>query len=64
MPKRAMPNLPRSAIGSDRQNFDEIVKETIDVITGQRVEKISKLAATATTAQIIAKINEVIDRLQ
>ena len=41
------------------------IKENIEIITGARngVGEISQLEPTATTAQIIAKINEVITRL-
>jgi hypothetical protein len=41
------------------------VKENIEIITGARAgsEQIISLSATATTAQIIAKINEIIGRL-
>ena len=64
MPKRGIPNIPRSSIGTERQTFDEVVKETLEVLTGQRVDKIAKLSGTATNAQIIDKINEIIGRLQ
>lgn len=41
------------------------IKENIEIITGARngIGEIVKLEPTATTAQIIAKINEVISRL-
>ena len=41
------------------------VKENIEIITGARpqIGKIQKLASTATTGEIITKINEVISRL-
>jgi hypothetical protein len=50
----------------DTSGFDEAVKENLEIITGRRpkVAKIEKLATTATTADIITKINEVINRLQ
>lgn len=46
--------------------FNEAVKETIEIVTGRRpnVAKLTKLASTATTADIINKINEILDRLQ
>jgi hypothetical protein len=57
--KRAIPNLLNA-------NFAEAVKENIEIITGRRpgLKKINKLSTTATTADVIAKINEILDRLQ
>ena len=42
------------------------IKEVVECITAKRpgVAKIEPLKTTATTAQIITKINEIIDRLQ
>lgn len=39
------------------------VKDNLDVLTGAR-GRITPLASTATTAETIAKINEIITRLQ
>lgn len=64
MPKRPIPNIPKSSIGSDRQQFDQAVKENLEVITGQRSADITPLASTASNADIIAKINQVIAQLQ
>lgn len=64
MPRRAIPNIPKSAIGTDRAPFDMAVKENIEVILGQRGKTIEALSATATNAQIIQKINELIALLQ
>jgi len=58
MKKRAIPPPP---IG-DR--FSEAVKENLEVIMGQRVPAITELPTTATTADIIAKVNELLRRLQ
>ena len=38
--------------------------KTVQYITGQNTAVIQPLATTATTAQIIAKLNEIIARLQ
>lgn len=62
MAKRAIPQTPKR--GEDRSRFDGAVKENLEILMGQRGGKTEPLAATATTAEIIAKINEIIDRLQ
>ena len=50
----------------DTPGFDEAVKENLEIITGRRpkVAKIEKLATTATTADIISKVNALLDRMQ
>jgi len=50
----------------DTAGFDEAVKEKLEIITGRRpkVAKIEKLATTATTADIISKVNALLDRMQ
>lgn len=63
MTKRAIPEVPKTPDRA-RQGFDSAVKENLEMIAGQRGGKIELLASTATTAEIIAKINEVIERLQ
>lgn len=62
MAKRAIPQVPKAS--EDRARFDQALAENLQILMGQRGGKIEPLAATATTAQIIAKINEIIDRLQ
>lgn len=64
MGKRSIPAVPKSSIGTDRAQFDGAIKENLEVVLGQRVEPIQTLAPTATNAQIIAKLNEIINRLQ
>lgn len=63
MAKRAIPQVPKRG-NEPRQAFDAALKENIEILTGQRGGRIKTLVATATTAEIIAKINEIIDRLQ
>lgn len=59
------PAIPRAPLpGQPRGRFDEVVKEVLDGITGQTTGRIAKLPETATNAEIIAKLNELIDRLQ
>lgn len=62
MSKRAIPQVPRPT--EPRYRFDQSIKENLEVLMGQSAEKIKPLASTATTAEIIAKVNEIIDRLQ
>lgn len=56
------PSLP----GPNEPGFDEAVKENLEILTGRRpnVAKLTKLASTASTADIITKINALLDRLQ
>lgn len=60
--KRAIPSVPRP--GDPRDKFDAALKENLEIMTGRRGDKIKPLAETATTAEITAKINEIIERLQ
>ena len=60
--KRAIPPVPRP--GLPRAGFDQALKENLEAIMGQRGEPIRPLADTASTADIIAKVNEIIARLQ
>lgn len=60
---RAIPNLP-SGQDRTRQNFDMAVRENLRLLTGQLTGKITQLEGTATTDDIIAKINEILTRLQ
>lgn len=61
----AEPKKPALPSPSDPA-FNDAVKETLEIITGRRpnVAKVAKLASTATTANIIEKVNELLDRLQ
>lgn len=54
------PALP-SAV--NREKFDAAVKSNIEIITGRR-GKIETVATTATTAELAAKLNELLERLQ
>lgn len=64
MSKRSIPPVPKSAAEHGRLPFDLALKEVVEQIAGRRGDQIEPLPATATTAQIIAKINEIITRLQ
>lgn len=60
--KRSIPSIPKP--GNPRTSFDHAVKEILETITGQRGDRITPLADTATTAEIAAKVNEILARLQ
>lgn len=62
MKKRAIPQVPKP--DQSRQSFDVAVKECLEVIMGRRDSRISTLPSTATNAEIIAKVNELILLLQ
>ena len=62
MSKPAIPRVPLH--GQPRVRFDEAVKEVLDAVTGQTTGRIAKLPESASTAEIVAKINEIIARLQ
>ena len=64
MPKPSIPPIPKSSVGTDRQQFDVVVKELLETVTAQRGTAIQALPATANLADVIRKINEVIARLQ
>lgn len=57
----------KRAIPSPQGNQFEInraVKENLEVLFGIRSDKIAALSDSASTAEIIAKVNELITRLQ
>lgn len=62
MKKPAIPSIPKD--GESRVRFDQSLKENIEVLRGDRGVRLSPLESTATTANIIAKINELISVLQ
>ncbi len=59
-------SLPRVPIGESQQTtqFMSSVKEVIDTITGKRDGQIETLPSGASNDQIIAKINELLNRIQ
>ena len=62
--KRAVPSLPKSAVGTDRSAFDQALKENVELLTGQRGGQIATLPTSATLDDVIRKLNEIISRLQ
>jgi hypothetical protein len=57
--KRAIPQP-----NANQLEINRAVKENIEQITGQRGGRIKPLSESASNAEIIAKINEIVDRLQ
>lgn len=62
MAKRAIPQIPKP--GEDRSRFDSALAENLQIVMGHRGGHIEQLSPSATTAEIIAKINEIIGKLQ
>lgn len=62
MKKPAIPQVPRG--DQPRSGFDQSVKETLEVITGRRGGSVQPLPADASLADVVAKVNELIARLQ
>lgn len=62
MKKPAIPQVPRD--GQPRAQFDQAVKETLEIVTGRRGGSVQPLPADASLADVIAKLNEIIARLQ
>lgn len=62
--KPQIPPIPPSSLAGDRKPFDVAVKESIEIITGIRGEPIKTLPTTASLADVIRKVNEIIARLQ
>lgn len=56
------PAIPSPA-GLESERVLRAVKETLDIMTGARVSELTTLETTATTEDIINKINAVIQRL-
>ena len=62
MKKLSLPQ-PDSSSPESVQRFLQAIKNNVEVITGRRA-KIVALAETASQVEIIAKINELLNRLQ
>jgi hypothetical protein len=62
MKKPAIPQVPQG--NQPRAAFDQAIKESLEIVTGRRAGRIEPLPAGATTDEIVAKLNEVIARLQ
>lgn len=62
MNKLSIPQVPKAH--EPRSRFDQAIKENLEIICGQRNSKVNTLTETASQADIIAKINELIALLQ
>ena len=40
------------------------MKETVEILSGQRGKRISKLSTSASLSEVINKVNEIIERLE
>lgn len=63
MKKPSIPQVPRSDT-QQRTLFDSAVKESLEVITGKRGGSVKTLEPDATLADVIARFNELVSRLQ
>ena len=63
MKKPSIPQVPRSD-NQQRTLFDSAVKESIEVITGKRGGSVKPLEPDATLAEVVARFNELVARLQ
>lgn len=61
MRKPSIPSTPRTL---GRENFDNAVKETLEILTGRRSKRIKTLPEDASLSDVIAKINEILELLQ
>jgi hypothetical protein len=59
--KPGIPAVPNSDVAT--YNLLASLKETVEIMTGVRGDPLKPLASTATTTQIILKINEIVSRL-
>lgn len=62
MKKPSIPQVPRG--NQPRESFDLAVKENIEIITAKRGGSVQPLAMDASQADVINKINELLERLQ
>jgi hypothetical protein len=58
------PSIPQVPKDPQRSRFDTSVKECLETIMGRRQGRIERLPANATLDDVIAKVNEIIERLQ
>lgn len=60
------PAIPETRTGRQEDRFFEVVKQTLDSITGQQknATKLQPLASTATTDEIITQLNAILTRIQ
>lgn len=59
--RRSIPPIPNDPRSHD---FNRAVKETLEVLRGERSGRIRPLAADASNADIVAKLNELLAHIQ
>lgn len=64
MSKPVIPVVPVSAAEHGRARFDATLKESIESLTGVRGGRLTELDSSASLDDVIAKVNEIIRRLQ
>lgn len=64
MKKRAIPGVPVPGEAMSRQRFDAAVKENLEILSGQRGGRIAVLQAGSSLDEVVAKINEILARMQ
>lgn len=62
MKKQAIPDVPPGEEAT--RKLLQALKQNVEVISGRQRNAITKLATTATLADVVSKLNEVINQLQ
>lgn len=63
MKKPGIPAVPKP--GEDRTRFDAAIKEALEVVMGRRGNPLKELdPLTATAAETVAKVNEILGNVQ
>lgn len=56
--------MKKPAIPKAQTKFEQAIKERLEIISGERTEKIKALAPSASLPDVISKINEIIEAIQ
>lgn len=59
-----MKTIPRIPQDPSTRNFNEAIKENLEVLNGLRGGKIVALSANASLVDVINKLNEILKRMQ
>lgn len=63
MKKRPIPPIP-ATVDRELRSFLDPLKENVEVVIGMRGTRITPLPGTASAAEVIAKVNEILARMQ